>query len=347
MEKSGFFPSINGDRKYLSSLISLFFSKIFTNGVFDEELKLVTNDNMTVTLKQGLAMINGCFYYNDSDKIFNISIADSEQSRIDNLVLRYSKENRSIVAEIIEGEYADEAIAPSLTRTEATYDLRLYKINIPKGTDKISSSNIIDCRSDVVDCGRVIQAVQNPKLTELFERCDNEVKSIVQNIQNILSTDTAGNLLNKINENTKDIGDMLTKINDLAAELHYNLISNADPIKTGRKVNGKDEYVKRIETTLNNSTQIGSNRRYEIETGLSNVKFTKPVSGFIKSSDSQLDINMVRFDGSTLSNVSHSAYLNENNCKIIFETAGYNRDGLTITADLYFIYQNEQTVEES
>ena len=133
----------------------------------------------------------------------------------------------------------------------------------------------------------------------------------------------------------------------LSDELRYNLVPNADPVKTGRKINNKDEYVKRIETTLNNSTQIGSNRRYEIETGLSNVKFTKPVSGFIKSSDSQLDINMVRFDGSTLSNVSHSAYLNENNCKIIFETAGYNRDGLTITADLYFIYQNEQTVEES
>lgn len=129
--------------------------------------------------------------------------------------------------------------------------------------------------------------------------------------------------------------------------LSYNLISNADPIKTGRKINNKDEYVKRIEKVLVNHTVIGGNFRYEIETGLSNVKFTKPISGFVKSLDSQLDINMVRFEGSTLSNVSHSAYLNENNCKIIFETAGYNRDGLTITADLYFTYQNEQAVEES
>ena len=69
MEESGFFPSVNGNRKYKYELIANFLSKMLSNGVFNNELKVIANDNMTVTLKAGSAFINGFWYYNPSDTV--------------------------------------------------------------------------------------------------------------------------------------------------------------------------------------------------------------------------------------------------------------------------------------
>ena len=43
MEESGFFPSVNGNRKYKYELIANFLSKMLSNGVFNNELKVIAN----------------------------------------------------------------------------------------------------------------------------------------------------------------------------------------------------------------------------------------------------------------------------------------------------------------
>ena len=76
MEESGFFATNNGDRKYKAELIASFFSKLFTNGVFNNELQVIANSGMTVILKEGIAFINGYFYRNSTEKVINISLAN-------------------------------------------------------------------------------------------------------------------------------------------------------------------------------------------------------------------------------------------------------------------------------
>lgn len=199
MEESGFFASINGDRKYKSDLIATFFSKLFTNGVFNNELQVQANDNMTVTLKSGTAFINGYFYNNTVDKVINISLSDTEQSRIDSIVLRFSKENRQIIADVLEGSYADNPVAPELTRNSNIYELRLCNISVNKQADSITTSMIEDCRFNSTDCGQVISAVQQLDTTEIFAQYQAAFDDLFEQMEGILSGDAAGELLVEIN----------------------------------------------------------------------------------------------------------------------------------------------------
>lgn len=200
MEESGFFASINGDRKYKSDLIATFFSKLFTNGVFNNELQVQANDDMTVTLKSGTAFINGYFYNNPVDKVINISLSDTEQSRIDSIVLRFSKENRQIIADVLEGLYADNPVVPELTRNSNIYELRLCNISVNKQADSITTSMIEDCRFNSTDCGQVISAVQQLDTTEIFAQYQAAFDALFEQMEGILSGDAAGELLVEIND---------------------------------------------------------------------------------------------------------------------------------------------------
>ena len=200
MEESGFFASINGDRKYKSDLIATFFSKLFANGVFNNELQVQANDDMTVTLKSGTAFINGYFYNNTIDKVINISLSDTEQSRIDSIVLRFSKENRQIIADVLEGSYADNPVAPELTRNSNIYELRLCNISVNKQADSITTSMIEDCRFNSTDCGQVISAVQQLDTTEIFAQYQAAFDALFEQMEGILSGDAAGELLVEIND---------------------------------------------------------------------------------------------------------------------------------------------------
>lgn len=199
MEKSGFFGSNSHDRVYKTAIINKFFSKLYTNGIFNNGCIVKSNDNMTITIAEGWALINGCWYYNDSDKILSLSLADANQSRIDNVVLRYTTENRIIEANIVEGTYADTPTAPPLERSNAIYDLRIAEISVSKGIDKITTAMIKDTRFNSNDCGQVIGAVQQLDSTDIFQQYQAIFDAFMSTLKDTLSGDVAGNLQNEIN----------------------------------------------------------------------------------------------------------------------------------------------------
>ena len=66
-EKSSFFTSLNGDRKYKSSDFAEYFSTFIGNGVFpnpSNNLLVTSNGDMTINLSAGFAWINGYMYHN-------------------------------------------------------------------------------------------------------------------------------------------------------------------------------------------------------------------------------------------------------------------------------------------
>lgn len=205
MEESGFFATNNGDRKYKAELIASFFSKLFTNGVFNNELQVIANSGMTVILKEGIAFINGYFYRNSTEKVINISLADTEQSRIDSIVLRYSKEDRNIIADVIEGQYADNPVQPELTRNANIYELRLCNILINQNVDEITTSMITDCRFNSSDCGQVISAVQQLDTTDIFAQYEEVFNSLFEQMKGIINDDTGGSILNELNDLKDDV----------------------------------------------------------------------------------------------------------------------------------------------
>lgn len=119
----------------------------------------------------------------------------------------------------------------------------------------------------------------------------------------------------------------------------YNIITNGEPVKTGRKVDGKDEYVKMIETTLGNYVASYSNRTWTIPTGLSNITLTRELNCFVQTgAGNVLNCNMPRFQDNLMSNTSQCCYYDGSSNNIIFMTAGADRTGVKFTGYLYFTY---------
>lgn len=199
MEQYSFFNSENGDRKYLAEDYAEFFIPFFKNGIFDNGLKVIAGTGMQIEVKTGRAFCNGYRYRNKDNSIVKpIAIADGEQSRIDNVVLRLDLTNRTFTCQIVQGSYSNSPVAPALVRDTTTYDLRLAKISIPAGTTAITDDLITDCRFDSTDCGNVIQAVQSADFTDLFKQFETEFYNWFDDLEDTLDENTAANLTNRV-----------------------------------------------------------------------------------------------------------------------------------------------------
>ena len=198
-QKYGFFNSVNGDRIYDAADIAAFLKRFFTNGVFNNTLKVSSNDNMTVSVSAGAGNINGYCYENTEELTLDIQEADSTLSRIDSVILRLDLTNRQISLEIINGNYATNPSQPSITRTSNVYDLRLANISVPVGVTRITADMIIDTRF-TSDCGNVTQAVLELDTDDIFSQYDYKFTEWFKNLQIQLDGNVAGNLQNQIDE---------------------------------------------------------------------------------------------------------------------------------------------------
>ena len=199
MEQYSIFNSENGDRKYLAEDFAEFFLPFFKNGIFDNGLKVVAGTGMQVEIKTGRAFCNGYRYRNKDNSIVKpIAIADGEQSRIDNVVLRLDLTNRTFTSQVVQGSYSNSPVAPILVRDTTTYDLRLAKVSIPAGITEITDDLITDCRFDSSDCGNVIQAVQTADFTDLFKQFETEFYNWFDDLEVTLDENTATNLTNRV-----------------------------------------------------------------------------------------------------------------------------------------------------
>lgn len=195
MEKFGFFNDIDDDRVYFSEDFARYFSQFFTNGIFNNGCKVkADNNNMTINVESGSANINGYRYDNDSIKTLTIETADGVLNRIDNIVIRLDLINRNITAQVIKGTYANNPVAPSLTRTSTVYDLRIATISIPAGITGITQDLVTDTRFLNSDCGNVVSAVQTPDTEDIFLEYQKKFDKFFNDIKNKLSEDQAGNL---------------------------------------------------------------------------------------------------------------------------------------------------------
>jgi len=213
MEKSSFFNSVAGDRKYTAEDFANFFSSLLTNGVHPNpstNLQVISNNNMTVTFKPGKAWINGHIYINTDDLILNIDVADGILKRIDRVVIQLSKINREIKAKVKKGTLASFPVAPVLQRDADIYELGIADISISNGAVSIAQVNIVDLRMNTTYCGWANSLIQ-ADTTAIFNQYVNwfntktgqyesDFYAWLATVQNALSGDVAGNLLNKIDQ---------------------------------------------------------------------------------------------------------------------------------------------------
>ncbi len=211
MEKFSFFNDIDDDRVYFAEDFARHLAKYFTNGIFNNELRVISNNDMTVTIKEGDANIEGYRYTNTGDLTKTIDTADGALKRIDNVVIRLDLTNRLISAQIIKGTFSDSPSAPSLVRSSTTYDIKLAEIYVDNGVTSITQSAIKDTRFDKNVCGNVVSTVETIDTTNVYNQLYTKFEEIIQQetteftdwfnrIKNQLDTDAAGHLAVEINK---------------------------------------------------------------------------------------------------------------------------------------------------
>lgn len=208
MEKSGFFNSVNKDRRYLAEDFAKYFSLFIGNGVFPQEadwLKVKTAGGMSVALSSGYAWINGYKYENDSDKVFQIDVADGVNKRIDAIMIRWDKAKRTVESVYVKGNFSSDPVAPDPTRTADFYDLKVAEIYVKAGATQIETQDITDTRFNKSVCGIVAGVVDQIDTTDLFSQYNAEFQAFMETIEGQLSGDIAGNLQLQITDlqNTK------------------------------------------------------------------------------------------------------------------------------------------------
>ena len=239
-EKSSFFTSLNGDRKYKSSDFAEYFSTFIGNGVFPNpstNLLVTANGDMTINLSPGYAWINGYMYHNTDNLTLTVEYADSALKRIDRVVLRCDFINREIRAYVKKGIFASNPIAPDLERGVNAYELSISDILVENGIISIQQSKITDTRLDESVCGIVTQTVKEIETSELYRKLQGYIDERGQDVQywmetaitqweidfntwfetikDILSGDVAGELANRILELENKVGSGLTADNIL------------------------------------------------------------------------------------------------------------------------------------
>lgn len=190
-EKFSFFTSLNGDRKYKATDFAEYFSTFIGNGVFPNpstNLQVVSNSDMTVSIKEGFAWINGYMYHNTDDLILTLDHADGVLKRIDRVVVRLDFINREITCKIKSGTFDSAPTAPGLQRDSDIYELGIADILVDNGVISISQSNITDTRLNSELCGIVTQTVKNIDTTTLYNQLEAWKSEEIQNFNSWRST---------------------------------------------------------------------------------------------------------------------------------------------------------------
>lgn len=217
--RSGMFMSVGGDRKYKAYHFAEYFASFIGNGVFpvpSTGFQVIENANMKIAVKDGKAWINGYYAINEGSVIITLANADGVLNRIDRVVLRYDTKNRIIDTVLKQGTFATNPVAPTLQRDADAYEIALADVYIGKGATTITQANITDQRLNKDLCGIVHGVVDQVDTTTLFNQYQAffneystkktaEFEAWVASLQDVLSGDVAGNLLNLISTSTKTL----------------------------------------------------------------------------------------------------------------------------------------------
>lgn len=170
MEIATFFNSKGGDRKYNASHWANYFKPLFRSGVFNGDLKVTANGQMSVTVATGYAWLEGYGYQNTEPLEIDLEVASGNLNRYDAIKIKLDLSARTINAYADKGGNATAPTCPTNVRSETVYEVTIAEINIPAGTTAITQSMITDTRMDESKCGWVAGAVTQIDFSQIYEQ---------------------------------------------------------------------------------------------------------------------------------------------------------------------------------
>lgn len=169
---SGFFNSVDGDRKYNAEQLGNYFEGLIGNGIFEsvgDKLIVTAGTGMQVNVGSGRAMIDCHWIKNDASAALSIDPSDVQLNRVDAVMLRLdtSQATRSITIYVKKGTAAQTPTPPGITKTETIRELCLAYVSVRAKATSISQRDISDMRGTGL-CGYVTGLIKQVDTADLF-----------------------------------------------------------------------------------------------------------------------------------------------------------------------------------
>lgn len=144
---SGFFNSVNGDRKYNAEQISALFNSIINDGVFSNvgtAFSVKANTGNSVTVGIGRAWFNSTWLDNDALLSLTLEASELALDRIDAVVIEIDRTEdvRNGSIKVIKGTPASAAKNPEMIATQYVHQYPLAYIRRQRGSSSITQSDI-------------------------------------------------------------------------------------------------------------------------------------------------------------------------------------------------------------
>lgn len=224
-----YFWNSKSDRYYDADSMGDWLRPFFSNGVFNGQMQVTANGNMSVTIAAGYGYINGKHRHFLEPTTLDLEVASGTLNRIDAVMLRRDDTERRIYLLIEKGGNAKTPSAPKPTRRGAIYELKLADIYVAAGNVKITQAEITDTRMDSAVCGWVAATVKQIDFTQIqaqfnnyftawkqkqeidFEEWARKEKEWFETVKDTLTSVENGELLTKIEKMLSEMCNMASQ----------------------------------------------------------------------------------------------------------------------------------------
>lgn len=231
---SGFYNSVNGDRKYNALQMSSIFDGIIEDGVYStigDHFSVTAGTGNTMIVGTGRAWFNHTWTLNDADYPVTLEPSEVVLNRYDAIVIEVNGSNtvRGNSIKVIKGTPGSSPSKPSLAKGDNNiWQHPLAYVYVPAGSSSISQSNI-EYVVGKSECPFVVAAVQSVNIDALVAQWQDEFDTWFDNLEYQLSGDVAGNLQNQINQKA-DKANIIDDLDDLLANQANGMIAGAKAV---------------------------------------------------------------------------------------------------------------------
>ena len=231
---SGFFNSLNGDRKYSAEQMAAIFDGVINDGVFANigtVFSVTADTGNDVLVGIGRAWFNSTWVYNDAVLPITLDLSEVLLDRYDAVVIEinHSESVRAASIKVVKGTPSSNPQRPSMTNTSDVHQYPLAYIHREAGSGEIVQADITNMVG-TSSCPYVTAILQVTNIDNVVAQWESqwdqwfttkttsgasqleqwltekqaEFNTWFDNMKNQLSTDAAGNLQLQINEMKAD-----------------------------------------------------------------------------------------------------------------------------------------------
>lgn len=199
----GFYNSLNGDRKYDAEDMSRMFDGIITDGVLGsvgDTFAVKAGSGLQVTVGSGRAWFDHTWSYNDAAMQITLTSAEVLLDRYDAIVLEVNSaaNTRTNAIKVITGTAASSPTKPTMESSQYLHQYPLAYIKRTAGSTSVSQSDIENAVG-TSECPLCTGPLTTMEFDQIIAQWQNQFDTWFSNLETTLDSNTAANLLSKIN----------------------------------------------------------------------------------------------------------------------------------------------------